>query len=200
HSLADKLDQIVDALALERRYSKQEILGLYLLRAPYGGNIEGLRAATLAWFGKEPGRLTPAEAALLVALPQAPEARRPDRHPEAARQARDRVLDRMVMAGVLSADEAEAAKRDPVPSRRRDVPMLAAHAARQAIAAAPAAQTVQLTIDARLQRALETLVRIRTAALGTKISAAIIVADHKNGAVLARVASAGLLDDRRLGH
>ena len=200
HSLADKLDQIVDALALERRYSKQEILGLYLLRAPYGGNIEGLRAATLAWFGKEPGRLTPAEAALLVALPQAPEARRPDRHPEAARQARDRVLDRMVMAGVRSADEAEAAKRDPVPSRRRDVPMLAAHAARQAIAAAPAAQTVQLTIDARLQRALETLVRIRTAALGTKISAAIIVADHKNGAVLARVASAGLLDDRRLGH
>ena len=56
---------------------------LYLTLAPYGGNLEGVRAASLAYFGKEPDTLTPAEAALLVALPQSPEARRPDRHPGA---------------------------------------------------------------------------------------------------------------------
>ena len=73
-----KLRQIRVALALERRLSKADILALYLHLAPYGGNIEGVRAASLAWFGKDPARLTPAQAALLVALPQAPEARRPD--------------------------------------------------------------------------------------------------------------------------
>ncbi|MGB4334226.1 MAG: transglycosylase domain-containing protein, partial [Chromatiaceae bacterium] len=90
--LAGKTRQMVAALALERRLDKAAILERYLLLAPYGGNLEGLRAATLAWFGKEPGRLTPAQAALLVALPQAPEARRPDRDPAAAERARDRVL------------------------------------------------------------------------------------------------------------
>ncbi|MFZ1539365.1 MAG: transglycosylase domain-containing protein, partial [Chromatiaceae bacterium] len=79
--LAGKTRQMLTALVLERRLDKASILERYLLLAPYGGNLEGIRAATLAWFGKEPGRLTPAQAALLVALPQAPEARRPDRDP-----------------------------------------------------------------------------------------------------------------------
>ena len=75
--------------------SKDEILALYLSLAPYGGNLEGVRAASLAYFGKEPRRLSLGEAALLVALPQSPEARRPDRGVDNARKARDRVLDRV---------------------------------------------------------------------------------------------------------
>ena len=63
------------------RSSKDEILALYLTLAPYGGNLEGVRAASLAYFGKEPRRLSLGEAALLVALPQSPELRRPDRFP-----------------------------------------------------------------------------------------------------------------------
>ncbi|MBP0651828.1 transglycosylase domain-containing protein, partial [Mycobacterium tuberculosis] len=81
---------------------KDEILALYLRLAPYGGNIEGVRAASFAYFGKEPRRLELAEAALLVALPQSPELRRPDRHPDAARRARDRVLDRAVARGIVT--------------------------------------------------------------------------------------------------
>ena len=96
---AGKLRQTRLALALERHLTKAEILTLYLNRAPYGGNIEGLRAASRAYFGKDPRRLTPAQAALLVALPQSPETRRPDRFPEAARAARDRVLARMAGRG-----------------------------------------------------------------------------------------------------
>ncbi|MBK3399339.1 transglycosylase domain-containing protein, partial [Methylobacterium sp. IF7SW-B2] len=90
-SLTAKLRQIARAVELERRLGKDGVLRLYLALAPYGGPVEGLRAASLAYFGREPARLTLAEAALLVALPQAPEARRPDRFPEAARRARDRV-------------------------------------------------------------------------------------------------------------
>ena len=93
-SLGAKLRQMARALQIERRLSKREILTRYLTLAPYGGNLEGVRAASLAWFGKEPARLSLPQAALLVALPQSPEARRPDRHPDAARAARDRVLAR----------------------------------------------------------------------------------------------------------
>src|SRR5215831_16965625 len=77
-SLTAKLRQLVRAIELERRLSKDEILALYLSLAPYGGNLEGVRAASLAYFGKEPRRLSLGEAALLVALPQSPEFRRPD--------------------------------------------------------------------------------------------------------------------------
>ena len=84
HTLTAKPRQIYRAMELEARFSKKEILDIYLALAPYGGNIEGLRAASLAWFGKEPRRLSAGEAALLVALPQAPEARRPDHAPARA--------------------------------------------------------------------------------------------------------------------
>ncbi|MGC2341461.1 MAG: transglycosylase domain-containing protein, partial [Methyloceanibacter sp.] len=94
-SIYIKLREAVRAIELERSLTKDEILGLYLTLAPYGGNLEGIRAASLAYFGKEPRRLTPGEAALLVALPQSPELRRPDRFHTAAKRARDRVLDRM---------------------------------------------------------------------------------------------------------
>ncbi|RSK40195.1 penicillin-binding protein 1C, partial [Rhodovulum iodosum] len=103
---AGKLRQIRVALALERGLDKASILALYLQHVPMGGNLEGVRAGAHAWFGKPPARLTPAEAALLVALPQAPEARRPDRHRHAARAARGRVLARMVEAFLLSPSSA----------------------------------------------------------------------------------------------
>src|SRR5712672_2308195 len=98
---------MVRAVEIERRLTKDEVLGLYLSLAPFGGNLEGVRAASLAYFGKEPRRLTLGEAALLVALPQSPEARRPDRSPQAGRIPRDRVLDRV--ADRLPASEIERA-------------------------------------------------------------------------------------------
>ena len=78
-TLAAKLRQAARAVELERRFDKAGILDLYLTLAPFGGNLEGVRAASFAYFGKEPKRLSTAEAALLVALPQSPETRRPDR-------------------------------------------------------------------------------------------------------------------------
>src|SRR5437868_14609661 len=97
-SIYAKLRQVFRALQIERALNKDQILGLYLALAPFGGNLEGVRAASIAYFGKEPKRLSLAESALLVALPQSPETRRLDRYPEMARAARDRVLDRMVEA------------------------------------------------------------------------------------------------------
>ena len=105
-SFSAKFRQMLRAVQIERRLSKDQILELYLNIAPYGGNIEGVRAASLAWFGKEPRRLDTAEAALLVSLPQLPEKRRPDRFPDAAKEARERVLQRLAVARVVGEGEA----------------------------------------------------------------------------------------------
>jgi penicillin-binding protein 1C len=194
-----KLRQILRALELERRFSKDEILGLYFVLAPYGGNLEGIRAASLAYFGKEPKRLSLGEAALLVALPQSPEARRPDRAPEIARRARDRVLERAIAAGALIAADAEAAKAEPVPRMRKAFPALAPHAAEEAQRRAPDASVLRLTIDARLQKSLEELARDNAERLGPKISAAILVVDNATGEIRAHVGSADYFSDARAG-
>jgi penicillin-binding protein 1C len=198
-TLNAKLRQMVRAVQLERAMSKDEILALYLTLAPYGGNLEGVRAASLAYFGKEPKRLTRAEAALLVALPQSPEARRPDRSPERARVARDRALDRIASDIGIPADEVAAAKADAVPVHRKPMPALAPHAADQAVIVAPDRRRHELTIDARLQHALETLARERAISFGAEISVAILAVDHASGEVLARVASPDYFDKQRAG-
>src|SRR5690606_38144066 len=136
-------------------------------------------------FGKEPRRLTLAEAALLVALPQSPELRRPDRSRAAARQARARVLERMVAAGSVPADEVAQALRESVPPGRRPMPMSAPHAADAALVAAPERRIHRLTIDAPWQRALEDLARAHARTLGPAISVAIMAIDHATGEVRA---------------
>ena len=198
-TLGAKLRQVVRAIEIEHSLSKDEVLSLYLTLAPYGGNLEGIRAASLAYFGKEPKKLSLAEAALLVALPQSPELRRPDRSVHAARAARDRVLDRIVKAGRIPADEVAFAKLDAVASGRRPMPALAPHAADQAIAARPLLKVHRLTIDAGLQKNLEDLARVRAKALGPKLSVAILAVDNATGEVLARVASSDYFDEVRAG-
>ena len=198
-SISAKLRQIVRAIEIERQMSKDQILDLYLAMAPFGGSLEGIRAASIAYFGKEPKRLALSEAALLVALPQSPESRRLDRHPNAARAARDRVLDRMVEDRVISDSDAAMAKVAPVPRLRKPMPILAPHSSDLAMAALKNTPVIALTLDASLQQTLETLARDRAASLGPNISIAILVADNASGDVLARVGSPDYFDDRRAG-
>lgn len=194
-----KVRQIVRAVQLEQALAKDEILQLYINLAPFGGNLEGVRSAALAYFGKEPRKLSVNERALLVALPQSPEARRPDRSVGAARHARDRVLERIVAAGLIPPDEAEKASGEAVPSARRPMPALGPHAADAATAAMPERKVHRLTIDASLQASLEELARERARTIGPDVSVAIIVAEHASGHILARVASADYFDERRAG-
>jgi penicillin-binding protein 1C len=197
--VSGKLRQIRAALALERRATKEEVLAAYLTVTPYGGNLEGLRAGALAWLGKGPERLSAAESALLVALPQAPEARRPDRDPEAARRARDRILARALALGLIDAETEAAARREPIPKHRQPLPLLAPHVAERLARAYPDRAELRLTLDAGLQSRLETLAAERAAALDPRVSVAIIAADHQSGELLASVGSAGLLEGNRAG-
>lgn len=185
-----KLRQMRLALALEERLSKREILSLYLSHAPFGGNLEGVRAASLAYFGKEPRRLSPAEIALLVALPQSPETRRPDRAPAQAKAARDRALKRLEEAGVFSDQAVAAARARAVPARQRAFPQRAFHETGRLRRAHPEQQSFTLTLDAALQTRLERLAASALRDLEPRATAALLVADHQSGEILAHVGSA----------
>ncbi len=191
-TILGKLYEMVRAIQLETRLTKRQILATYLTLAPYGGNLEGVRAASLAWFGHEPQTLTDAEQALLIALPQSPEARRPDRHPAAARAARHAVLMKMRRAGLIDAAQAAEADAEPLP-RRAPFPALAWHAAgRLARAAPPGQASVVTTIDASLQRRLETLAAHVADGQDDTAQVAVMVVEIRTCAVRAAVGSAGL--------
>ncbi|MFT3998295.1 MAG: penicillin-binding protein 1C [Asticcacaulis sp.] len=188
-----KLIEVFRAWQLEARYSKRDILSLYLTLAPYGGNLEGVRAASLSYFGHEPESLTLGEQALLIALPQAPEARRPDRHPERALKARNLMLDKLAAKGAISTAQAEEAKTEPMVVKRFAFPALGWHASGRLATGAKGLQaTVVTTIDVALQARLETLARQVAIAQGPNSSAAILVIETKTRAVRASVGSSGL--------
>jgi penicillin-binding protein 1C len=198
-SLAAKAGEMAAALTLERRLSKDQVLALYLSLAPFGGNIEGVRAASLAYFGKEPARLSSAECALLVAIPRSPERLRPDRHPEAARAARDRVLARMAQAGVISPLALAEAREEEVPRGRLAMPFRAPHLAEMLRHADPSAVVHRTTIDPLLQQKIEALLKRELAAFEPEASLATVVVDNRSHRVIAYVGNADCASVARRG-
>lgn len=189
-TIGAKLIEMMRALQIERRLTKREILELYLTLTPYGGNLEGVRSASWAYFGREPDRLTPDEIALLIALPQAPEARRPDLRPATARAARRRVLTRLAALGQIDAGRAAEAANEPAPSRH-PFPAIAWHAADEARRRASGAATIRTTLDVALQADLERLARRQAAEIDTQVQVSILVVEVDGRAVRAAVGSAG---------
>ncbi|MBV8889234.1 MAG: penicillin-binding protein 1C [Alphaproteobacteria bacterium] len=198
-TLPAKLAEMGEALALERRADKEQVLGLYLTLAPFGGNLEGIRAASLAWFGKEPAHLTAAEAALLVAIPRSPERLRPDRHPEAARAARNAVLRRMAANGVISEAAYAEARDEAVPRQRLPMPFLMPHLARALREAAPGFILHRTAIDPLLQRQAEAVLAQEAAGLGPHATVAALIVDNRDRRVLAYVGNADFADPQRRG-
>jgi penicillin-binding protein 1C len=185
-----KLHQIARAIQLEARYDKSEILALYLTLAPFGGNLEGVRAASLAYFGKEPARLSLGEAALLVALPQSPERLRPDRHPEAAARGREKVLNRLRDAGAITPQEFAEASAAPLPEQRLAFPFHAPHLARRLAATAPAGTAIATLVDGPLQQRVERLARDERRWFGDGANLAIVIVENRTRAVRAYLGGA----------
>lgn len=183
-SFTAKLLQSARALQLEWRFSKHDVLAIYLTLAPMGGNLEGVRAASLAYFGKEPRQLSAAEAALLVAIPQSPERRRPDRSSSMAQKARDRVLARGVEHGVIDAPLFEMARSRPAPDRRLAMPMQAPHLSTWLAGQSPGT-IVPTTVRYELQQSLGQLVQEERRALADGAQIAMVVLDNRTGGVVA---------------
>ena len=187
-TLRSKLIEMARAMQLEARFSKEEILGIWLTLAPQGGNLEGLRAGSLAWFGRPPGQLDAAESALLIALARRPEALRPDRHPGPARAARDAVLlARAAGAGGVNEDERALALASGLPSARAAMPRLAPHFSRAQARGAPPGARIATTLDRDLQRAVERIAAQALETLPARASIALMIADGTTREVRALV-------------
>ncbi|HEY5802322.1 MAG TPA: penicillin-binding protein 1C [Lysobacter sp.] len=195
-----KVRQLFRALQLEVHLSKREILTLYLQRAPFGGTIEGVEAASWAYLGKPASRLSHAEAALLAVLPQAPSRLRPDREPERARIARDKVLSRMQSVAAWSPEQVADARIEPVVARSLQPPMLAPLLAQRLRVEHPRAARIVSTLDADLQRTLEDRLASYFSDLPARTSAALLVVDNVTLEARAYVGSVTFADTARLGH
>lgn len=194
-----KLRQVFRTLQLEWHYSKDQILTIYINRAPYGGTLQGIGAASWAYLDKPPSELTRSEAALLAVLPQAPSRLRPDRYPERAQEARNKVLDRLEEYGVWSAEQVKDIKQETVWLAERQAPQLAPLLARRLLAESRS-DVIYSTIDASLQRRLEDMVMGWKSQLPASTSMGILVVEHSTMSVRAYIGSADLNDKSRFGH
>ncbi|MDP3492669.1 MAG: penicillin-binding protein 1C, partial [Hyphomonadaceae bacterium] len=188
-NIGSKIVEAFRAWQLERRYSKEEILELYLTLAPYGGNLEGVRAASWAYFGREPDNLSPDQIAMLIALPQSPEARRPDLHPKAAIVARERVLMRLADQGLFAKDLAAESADYPAP-KRGNFPTLAWHASEEALKRAGDPDNIETTLDLALQKEVEQLATRAAGPSREGVQVAIMVVDIATREVRAAAGSA----------
>ena len=199
-SISGKCRQMFRALQLEYRFSKNEILTMYLNYAPFGGPIEGVQAASYAYLGKSAKELSHAEAALLAVLPQAPSRLRPDRHPDKAEKARNKVLDRMARFNVWEKAIVEEAKVETVSARFKPRPMIAPLLARRLKSSADRSSVVKTTIDPMVQQTVANIIGEAAGSMPDRVSAAALVVENDTLFVKAYTGSADFFDDSRFGH
>lgn len=200
-NLLAKALEALRALQISARWSKRRQLETYLNLAPYGGNVEGLRAAAWFYFGKAPEGLSLAESALLIALPRSPTAYDPVRSPQTARRARDLVLGRMGERGVFPRALVEEALAQPLPRERRAAPFLAPHFSLFAAAQLPAERRLRTTLDRGLQTVAERTLKSRMGELRARgiANAAAVVIELPSRAVRAWVGSADFFEPGAFG-
>ncbi|MDN8558488.1 peptidoglycan glycosyltransferase PbpC [Citrobacter werkmanii] len=194
-----KFRQLWRALQLEWHLSKRDILTLYLNRAPFGGTLQGVGAASWAYLGKSPAQLSYSDAALLAVLPQAPSRLRPDRWPDRAEAARNKVLERMAIRGIWPAKQVQESREEPVWLAPRQMPQLAPLFSRMMLGKSRSDKIVT-TLDTGLQRQLEELAQNWKGRLPARSSLAMIVVDHTDMSVRGWVGSVDMNDDSRFGH
>ncbi|SHO58174.1 penicillin-binding protein 1C [Vibrio quintilis] len=195
-----KLMQIFRALQLELNYSKEDILSLYLTYAPMGGNIEGVEAASQRYFGKHASELSLTEAVMLVVVPQRPSLYRPDRFPQRARKARNKVLRRVADILPLSGADLQRMLRTPMLASYHPAPLHAPLLARRLQQKHPQQSDIHTFIDYTVESDLESIIRQRTERWSAPLSAAVMVMDNLNGKVIAYKGSADMKDPRRYGY
>ena len=190
-TLRSKLIETVRAVQIELRLPKREILELYLTHTPYGGNIEGVHAAARTYFDKSASQLTNAESALLIALPQAPEARRPDRRPKSAKQSRDIILQKLYLRGLLSRIQYAEAVETEIPNLRHQFPA-AAWLTGKRLQQKPAKKNtpkIKSSLDTSIQSNVSHLAKSYTDSLEYNVS--ILVIENATMKVRAHIGSAG---------
>ena len=126
-TMATKVMEFLSAWKLETRLGKRQILELYLNRAPFGGPIRGVEAASRLYFGKRAKDLSLGEASLLIGMLKGPTALRPDKHPQRALQRRQAIITQVAEATAFSPELTALALKEPLPVFRTAMPQKAWH-------------------------------------------------------------------------
>lgn len=195
-TFGNKLVEAFRALQLEWHYSKEEILTFYFNMAPYGGNIVGVGAASYLYFGKRPDQLSLGQAALLAAIPNSPNRFRPDLNNASARQARERVLSRLLKRGKISKEEMQETRFEPLPSKRFALPFRTPHLAITLSQIYPHAERLETTIDGSLQDMAHATLATHLKGLRSQgiHNGAVVIIENKMQAVRALVGSNDFFD------
>lgn len=198
-TVKSKLIECLRALQLEAHFSKNEILEMYLTLAPYGGNVEGINAASLRYFGKSPQQLRASEAALLVVMPQLPNHLRSELYPDRARRYRDKVINRLVTHKILTQNCANEAIDEGVPLKIHRFPRYALHMLNQIILQGNKTEPKHSTLQKALQIQVEALLKSELPFLEPMQTIAVLVVDNKTKMIRSYVGNADFFDEGRRG-
>jgi len=200
-TIGNKLIESFRSMQLELHYSKDELLEIYFNTVPYGGNIEGVGAASHFYFGKRPDRLTLSEAAILTAIPASPNLYRPDIAGNVCRMRRDQVLAYLHDRANITNEEYRAAIGEEIPTKRLERPFVAPHFCQIVAAQYPERSDIVTTIDPFTQTVAERLAREHITVLHDRgiHNLSVVVIDNKTGELLAQVGSPDFNDDRHNG-
>ncbi len=196
-TIVTKIRQMAEAIRLDAHWSKNEILEAYFTLAPYGGNIEGINAATEAWFQKTPKDLRLNEIAMLVALPQSPERRRPDRFPDAAFEAKKVVLQKVQAKLKINDTELREALSEQLPARLAKPRSYAPHLADRRTGSKNS--HTNTSINAEWQKQVQSIIETEIQKFPAPIQAAALVVERKTGQIKAYVGSSGYGSKERKG-
>lgn len=188
----NKMIEVFRAFQLEQRFSKRKLLEIYFNIAPYGGNIEGVAAASWMYFGKEPAQLSSGEAALLAVLPNSPTALRPDAYPERARKARNHLLKYVYRCGLINTKEYRESLAEETPGCRIPWPAVAPHLCYELRRRYPDEARIISTVKLNTQVLAEDMLRIHVRKLRPEgiTNGAVVVLDNKTHELLAAAGSA----------
>ena len=200
-TVKSKLIEILRAMQLELHYSKSELLELYFNIAPYGGNIEGIGAASYFYFDKSPIELTAGQAALLTSIPNSPTYLRPDLNVDNCYHARARVLAYMLDGKIIDSLQYQAALLEKINPEKTSPPFKAPHLCRDLALEYPGQGEITTTIDSKIQQTCEAIVKHYQYALQTRAinNAAVIVIDNRSSEVLALIGSPDFFDNKHQG-
>lgn len=194
-TFGNKLIEMFRAFQLEWQYSKTEILEMYLSYLPFGGNVEGVKAASYLYFDRPPQNLSLGQSTLLTVIPNRPNSLRPDRHPEQALAARDKWLRRFMENDIFPKSDIATALSEPLRSKRYAIPNQAPQFAHR-FSRDPATNFLRTTLHPEVQQHSQTLLQRHVQGLRNKglTNGAILVVDNQTMEVLAYCASADFED------
>ncbi|MGP8217678.1 MAG: penicillin-binding protein 1C [Bacteroidia bacterium] len=195
-SFYNKFKEIFRALQLESHFSKEEILEMYFNLLPYGGNVEGIKAASLIYLHKLPIDLSPAEIATLMIVPNSPRHYRFDNNNGAIIAGRNKWLERFGKAKLFKDREIEQAISEPLYAKRIDIPRIAPQFCIELARKYKGTAYIQTNIDLNMQKKAQNVLTeyVQKLTLWNITNAAVLIVRNKDHAVMAYVSSANFDD------